>query len=750
MNTRLVLKILLCIFLATPLHVGAVRLALEPAFLTKSTGETVTANLRISELGNFAPPSLGAFAIEFSYNPAVLSFSSASYGFSLGNPDPAAFEADTLTTVGPVTVRLEEISFLSSSELSALQPDAFSLANVKFLAIAPGISSLAFTFVDLADAEFPASSLIPSSALGSVVTVAGGPPPSPAPSPGTGALLAVGIVILGWFRLRVDSTPKRKRAGPATYEFTSHVRVSRLLAAWVFGIIASGQAAAEVYKLERVTTGPEERNWPSLNDVGDVVWSQLIGGVWQIVKNGIVITSGDTDKKYPSISNAGEIVYVNYGAPGPSTGVNRQVVLHPDKIIEFSSRDRLSGSHRDAGEHPDITPQGEILWYYDFFDARFGTTVRRLNSSVSGRIDNSFLSKDYPSCFAYPPFSCSDTMVYEQGGFVKSVTGRLSEPGSIPRQSEYGVVFLAKPDNHVAVFRYVSSLPLSPTSTAYFLDPTWPASENPRVIFSAYADMKNTGTIAFEAVGENSIMLGHIKAGANTLVAISAGHGRRYVSAKDVIGKYQRVPVGAVVEDIVAMDMARAAATSLNDHGVASFLPRNGDFISVPRSCYSTPCGIDYRHRVALADAKGAVAYIAIHTNALPQDTSFHGALLTRPPTTDSESKKLETKVLAALVDREPLRQRPPVWYKKEEIPGKPGKPPKTVVVPVSLAEYTAARKAGIPIAYLEVAFHTNTVAAADQPAPYPLNNGLLADTGFLEKAGQAIARGVLGYLVEK
>lgn len=406
--------------------------------------------------------------------------------------------------------------------------------------------------------------------------------------------------------------------------------------------------------------------------------------------------------------------------------MNRQVVLHPSTIIEFSSRDTRTGSHRDAGEHPDISLGGEILWYYDFYNASTGSTVRRLNSSTRGRIDDFFYGKDFPSCFA----SCAG-IFYEMFGVIKSTFDPdISELGTVPRGSFYGAVFV-DPAQQVTVFqppgRSLAYRGLGRTSSAYYLDSSWPAVANPTVIYSPYADIDTNGNIAFEAE-TGDIYRGHIKAGPYTPVAISAGHGRYYTSPADSGGSYQRPLVGTVREDIVTLGIARAAADSLTNYGVPAILPRFGDFITLPRGCYAgVPCQVDFDNRVRIAEAKGAKVYIAVHTNGV-LDTRMHGALLTRPPSPDSESLRLEDKVLAALVERLPLKKRP--LYEQP------------------LGEYRVARNARMAVAYVEVAFHTNTAPASDQPAPYPLNNAQLADPTFLRQAGEAIARGALGYLV--
>jgi hypothetical protein len=46
--------------------------------------------------------------------------------------------------------------------------------------------------------------------------------------------------------------------------------------------------AQSQYTITQVTSDPSDHQWPSINDNGDIVWSQQVNGFWQVFKNGAV------------------------------------------------------------------------------------------------------------------------------------------------------------------------------------------------------------------------------------------------------------------------------------------------------------------------------------------------------------------------------------------------------------------------------------------------------------------------------
>jgi hypothetical protein len=117
-------------FLQTP-AAHATLISLQPSALFATTGDSISLDLLVSGLGNFSPPSVGAFDFSVGYDPGALSFASYTLGNYLGNIN--LFEAidGSLGNLGNA-VDLAEVSLLSVNDLDTLQPDGFILATLNF------------------------------------------------------------------------------------------------------------------------------------------------------------------------------------------------------------------------------------------------------------------------------------------------------------------------------------------------------------------------------------------------------------------------------------------------------------------------------------------------------------------------------------------------------------------------------------------------------------------------------------------
>ncbi len=138
--------LLLAGFLAHLPAANAALIEIQAPSTDAINGESVSVDLVVSGLGNFAPASLAAFDVNVNYDPAVFAFSSYTFGALLGDaylPGPG-FEAQD-ASVGDLgdMVNIAEISLLADADLHALQPDAFTLATVTFdvLDLAVGATS---------------------------------------------------------------------------------------------------------------------------------------------------------------------------------------------------------------------------------------------------------------------------------------------------------------------------------------------------------------------------------------------------------------------------------------------------------------------------------------------------------------------------------------------------------------------------------------------------------------------------------
>jgi hypothetical protein len=176
------------LFLASSLA-SAVELSIVPATASVDQGSSVSVDVVISGLGNYAAPSLGAFFAEIQFDDSLLDLSSVLYGPDLGDPtDPS--ETDISTTTGVSVVSLDEFSFVSDVELDVLQPSSFTLATVTFTGQAVGVAGLSFGGVDLSDVI--GTTIYPTLNPGSIqVNATNG-----VPAPATAALLLPCLLML--------------------------------------------------------------------------------------------------------------------------------------------------------------------------------------------------------------------------------------------------------------------------------------------------------------------------------------------------------------------------------------------------------------------------------------------------------------------------------------------------------------------------------------------------------------------------
>ncbi len=167
--------------------VHATAIFLEPVEQFIDLGVGFTLDVNVSGLGAGSAPSLGAWDIDLTYDPTVVTPVAVLFGDPvLGNQlDLFGFG---LNPVGggisaPGVLDIFEISLDFPDDLDLFQADAFTLAQVTFATIAKGVSSLSISDALLSDSlggEIPVLSI--GSARVKVV-----------PVPHTLALFAVGL-----------------------------------------------------------------------------------------------------------------------------------------------------------------------------------------------------------------------------------------------------------------------------------------------------------------------------------------------------------------------------------------------------------------------------------------------------------------------------------------------------------------------------------------------------------------------------
>jgi hypothetical protein len=194
------LTILVLILFVAGSPVRAAMISVSPVSQNATEGTPVTIDVVISDMVDGAP-SLGAFDLDVTFDPAILRFNTVSFGDPslgdqldlLGLGSSTGFEASTLGMVN-----LYEVSLDTVADLNNLQADTLVLFSLTFDTLGEGISAVGLADVKLGDAQgFPFEADL---GAGSVTVSPGTPVPLPA------ALLLFGSGLIGGSLVRRRKT----------------------------------------------------------------------------------------------------------------------------------------------------------------------------------------------------------------------------------------------------------------------------------------------------------------------------------------------------------------------------------------------------------------------------------------------------------------------------------------------------------------------------------------------------------------
>jgi hypothetical protein len=174
--------LLLAVWVATVPHVVEAAPILSAPLVTVDVGDTFTVPISIADAVD-----LTSWQFDLAFDPSIVQVGAVNEGSFMSDLGATFFVPGVIDN----TSGLISLASAFYIDLAPFPSGNGVLAEIQFLALSPGVSSLMFSnvFLNLSDQGFDAGT--------GAITVNGDPGPQPVPEPGTLLLLGAGFAALG-------------------------------------------------------------------------------------------------------------------------------------------------------------------------------------------------------------------------------------------------------------------------------------------------------------------------------------------------------------------------------------------------------------------------------------------------------------------------------------------------------------------------------------------------------------------------
>ena len=175
-----VLALLVTLGLALSLNANAINIELTTDKNALTLGDTLAIDVRISGLNHGSSPSLGAYDLDFNYDPNLFAIHSIMWGDATQGNQLDLMNYDSLqdSSSGNGWLNLFELSFDSAEDLNLLQAGEFILFSVLLHTITNGSGIFSLTANSVSDAYGEELFIAPINNLSVVVNSVSVPEPS--------------------------------------------------------------------------------------------------------------------------------------------------------------------------------------------------------------------------------------------------------------------------------------------------------------------------------------------------------------------------------------------------------------------------------------------------------------------------------------------------------------------------------------------------------------------------------------------